>query len=105
MGGGGGADQRSYEWLKQPSLSRDGATVLLRTKGRDAKQGGGNGQLQGALELSSAHLHTNTYTSCTPSRGFGWRIHCGVEATESSNNKQMSLSDPQSISCPIPARS
>jgi hypothetical protein len=26
------------------------------------------------------------------SRGFGWRIHCGVEVTESSTNKQLSLS-------------
>jgi hypothetical protein len=30
-------------------------------------------------------------TSRTP-RGFGWRIHCGVEVTESSTNKQHSLS-------------
>ncbi len=29
-----------------------------------------------------------------PSRGFGWRIHCGVEVTESSTTKQLSLSDP-----------
>jgi hypothetical protein len=26
------------------------------------------------------------------SRGFGWRIHCGVEVTESSTNKQNTLS-------------
>ena len=26
------------------------------------------------------------------SRGFGWRIHCRVEVTESSTNKQLSLS-------------
>jgi len=26
--------------------------------------------------------------SCTKPRGFGWRIHCGVEVTESSTNKQ-----------------
>jgi hypothetical protein len=26
------------------------------------------------------------------SRGFGWRIHCGVEVTESSTNNQHSLS-------------
>ena len=26
------------------------------------------------------------------SRGFGWRIHCGVEVTESSTNKQHTLS-------------
>jgi hypothetical protein len=25
-------------------------------------------------------------------RGFGWRIYCGVEVTESSTNKQHSLS-------------
>jgi hypothetical protein len=25
--------------------------------------------------------------------GFGWRIHCGVEVTESSTNKKHSLSD------------
>ena len=36
-----------------------------------------------------AHLHT--HTSCT-SRGFGWRIHCGVEVTELSTNKQHTLS-------------
>ncbi len=26
------------------------------------------------------------------SRGFSWRIHCGVEVTESSTNKQHTLS-------------
>jgi hypothetical protein len=30
--------------------------------------------------------HTNTHTM--RSRGFGWRIHFGVEVTEVSNNKQ-----------------
>jgi len=34
------------------------------------------------------HSHTSTHTSCTTSRGFGWRIHCGVEVTESSTNRQ-----------------
>ena len=28
------------------------------------------------------------HSSCTTSRGFGWRIHCGVEVTESSTNQQ-----------------
>jgi hypothetical protein len=31
------------------------------------------------------------------SRGFGWRIHCGVEVTESSTNKQHTLSYPNRI--------
>jgi hypothetical protein len=35
---------------------------------------------------------TNTHTSCTQSRGSSWRIHCGVEVTESRTNKQLSLS-------------
>ena len=33
------------------------------------------------------------------SRGFGWRIHCGVEVTESSTNKQHTLS---LTSCELP---
>jgi hypothetical protein len=44
------------------------------------------------LERSSTRLHTNTYTSCTQSRGPGWRIYCGVEVCELSTNKQLSLS-------------
>ena len=28
-------------------------------------------------------------------RGFGWRIHCGVEVTESSTNTELSLSRKQ----------
>jgi hypothetical protein len=37
-------------------------------------------------------------------RGFGWRIHCGVEViTESSTNKQHSLSPPGVISCRVDA--
>ena len=35
-------------------------------------------------------MHTNT--SCTSSRGFAWRIHCGVEDTELNTNKQHALS-------------
>jgi hypothetical protein len=38
----------------------------------------------------SKHTFTrrHTHTSCTTSRGFGWRIHCGVKVTEISTNKQ-----------------
>jgi hypothetical protein len=44
-----------------------------------------------ARERPSTYLlHTNTNTQ---PRGFDWRIHCGVEATELSTNKQHSLSD------------
>jgi len=39
---------------------------------------------------SGTYLHTND-TPNTQQPGFGWRIHCGVEATESSTNKQHSL--------------
>ena len=42
------------------------------------------------LGLPITHLHTNTHTSCTASRGFGWRIHSGVKVTESSTNKKHS---------------
>ena len=35
--------------------------------------------------LPHLHLHTSTHTSCI-SRDSGWRIHCGVEVTESSTN-------------------
>jgi hypothetical protein len=42
-----------------------------------------------------AHLHTHKHTSCT-SRGFGWRIHCGVEVTELTTNKQHTLTLPMS---------
>jgi hypothetical protein len=37
-----------------------------------------------------AHIYTQTPN--TQPRGFGWRIHCGVEVTESSTNKQHTLS-------------
>jgi len=37
--------------------------------------------------LPHLHLHTSTHTSCI-SRDSGWRVHCGVEVTESSTNKQ-----------------
>ena len=40
-----------------------------------------------ARERPSTYLHTNTQP-----RGFGWRIHCGVEVTELSTNKQHTLS-------------
>ena len=40
-------------------------------------------------------------TSCTTSRGFGWRIHCGVEVTESSTNKQLYGSRTQNFSVGI----
>ena len=39
------------------------------------------------------NVHIQTHTSCTQSRGFGWRIHCGVEVTESSTNTQHTLSN------------
>jgi hypothetical protein len=39
-------------------------------------------------ERLSTYLHTNTNTQ---PRGFGWRIHCGVEVTVLSTNKQLSL--------------
>jgi hypothetical protein len=45
-----------------------------------------------ATGLPSTPLHTNTHTSCTTLCSFGWRIHCGVEVTESSINKQHFLS-------------
>ena len=41
-----------------------------------------------------AHTYTqtpNTQTPNTQPRGLGWRIHCGVEVTELSTNKQHSL--------------
>jgi hypothetical protein len=41
-----------------------------------------------ARKRPSTYLHTNTNTQ---PRGFGWRIHCGVEVTVSSTNKQHSL--------------
>ena len=41
-----------------------------------------------ARERPSTYLHTNTNTQ---PRGFGWRIHCGVEVTVSSTNKQHAL--------------
>ena len=42
-----------------------------------------------ARERPSTYLNTNTNTQ---PRGFRWRIHCGVEVTVSSINKQHSLS-------------
>jgi hypothetical protein len=42
-----------------------------------------------ARERPSTYLHTNTNTQ---PRGFGWRIHCGVEVTVLSTNKHHSLS-------------
>jgi hypothetical protein len=42
-----------------------------------------------AQERPSTYLHTNTNTQ---PRGFGWRIHCGVEVTVFSTNKQHTLS-------------
>jgi hypothetical protein len=42
-------------------------------------------------EHTHIHTQTHTHTSCTTSRGFGWRIHCGVEITELSTNKHHSL--------------
>jgi hypothetical protein len=42
-----------------------------------------------ARERPSTYLHTNTNTQ---PRGFGWRIHCGVEVTVLSTNKQHTLS-------------
>ena len=37
-----------------------GATVLLRTKGRDAEQGGGKGQLQGPGRCLMGHVCVKT---------------------------------------------
>jgi hypothetical protein len=39
-----------------------------------------------------AYIYIQTHTSCPPSRGFVWRINCGVEVTEWSTNKQHTLS-------------
>jgi len=39
---------------------------------------------------TSDHTYINTHTSCI-SRGSGLHIHCGVEVTELSTNKQHSL--------------
>jgi hypothetical protein len=42
-----------------------------------------------------AHTYTqtpNTQTPNTQPRGLGWRIHCGIEVTVLSTNKQLSLS-------------
>ena len=45
------------------------------------------------VEVFITHLHKHTHTSCTKPRGFGWRIHSGVEVTESSlsTNNQHTL--------------
>jgi hypothetical protein len=43
-----------------------------------------------ARERPSTYLHTNTNTQ---PRGFGWRVHCGVEVTVLSTNKQHTLSE------------
>jgi hypothetical protein len=45
----------------------------------------------GAQGCPAWMLRAGWQTAIT-SRGFGWRIHCGVEVTESSTNKQHSLS-------------
>ena len=44
------------------------------------------------LVFSITLTYTNTHSSCTTSCDFGWRIHCGVEVTESRTNKQHTLS-------------
>ncbi len=44
-------------------------------------------------------IGADTPTTVTP-RGFGWRIHCGVEVSESSTNKQYHLSPP-GVRCPL----
>jgi hypothetical protein len=41
--------------------------------------------------VSHAEAPYSTVHNPTQSRGFGWRIHCGVEVTESSTNKQHTL--------------
>jgi hypothetical protein len=45
--------------------------------------------------------HKHTHTSCTTSRGSGWRIHCGVKVTELSTNKQHTHSLDKSRACNV----
>jgi hypothetical protein len=58
----------------------------------------GKGFLSRALNLNlNSGLIVNSPQSgpeMRTSRGLGWRIHCGVEVTESSTNKQHTLSNP-----------
>ena len=66
------------------------------------RSGGGGAEGPGKmgwhlLRVLMAGAQTHTHTSCTTSRGFGWRIHCGVEVTELSTNKQHSLSAPHAL--------
>jgi hypothetical protein len=51
-----------------------------------AKRSGGC-RASGLSSTKYTHLLASTHTPCI-SRGSGWRIHCGVEVTESSTNKQ-----------------
>ncbi len=44
--------------------------------------------------IGPAVINTHTHAA------FGWRIHCGVEVTELSTNKQHSLSPIQTIPAP-----
>jgi hypothetical protein len=43
-------------------------------------------------DAGNVRLSSCSSVSSNASRGFGWRIHCGVEVTESSTNKQHTLS-------------
>ena len=69
-----------------------------------AGRGGAEGESQGAggnitgdseaerPENVRVHTYTQTPHTHTPHAASGWRIHCGVEVTELSTNKQHTLS-------------
>jgi hypothetical protein len=59
-----------------------------------AAKGAGGGITGGseAERPENVRAHTYTQTPNTQPRGLDWRIHCGVEVTELSTNKQLSLS-------------
>jgi hypothetical protein len=71
--GGGGGDRVDED-------IRYSITVLLFILGSNL---GGVGPVRGPLNSLVWYVPSLRYT-----RGLGWRIHCGVEVTESSTNKQ-----------------
>jgi hypothetical protein len=69
-----------------PAASRDGMRRSEKAKVPEEAQP----QVQRLRDPSTSHIYTQTPN--TLPRGFGWCIHCGVEVTELSTNKQHSLS-------------
>jgi len=64
---------------------------MRRNEKAEVLEGAERSKGRKAQGVQSTHLHVYTHTSKI-SHGFGWRIHCGVEVTELSINKQLTLS-------------